>query len=170
MSPQGDGWDLPQGVKAWSNFHWFKVSPRKPLDVVVLSERPTWYVGHFVDGRMMPCQAPRCAMCEDGVGQQVRYVLGVVEVDTRRTGLLEVSESLGLLIRDWVPRSEGLRGMHLVFTKHSPSVKSRSEVELRDTYEQAWHRSLECPDPEVALELTWKKMKIPAPEKMFSRR
>lgn len=159
---QGEGWELPEGVNPWSSFHWFKVSARKPLRLIVLSERPHWYIGHYVDGRMWPCQAPGCSVCEDGTGKQVRYVMAVVDRESKRVGLIEVSESLGELIRSWVPRNEGLRGMHLTFAKHSASVRSRTEVEFEEMGALPWWRDLEVPDPKVALELTWRKMKVPA--------
>lgn len=155
---QGEGWDLPDGVQPWSTFHWFKVGARQGLSVVVLSSAPFWYVGHYYSDRMWPCTAPGCPVCEDGVGRQVRYCFAVVETGTRRVGLLEVSESIGQVIRSWTPRNEGLRGMSLFFTRHSHSIKSRMEVEFVEQEQVAWWRELEVPDPKVALELTWSKM------------
>jgi len=164
MLRSGSGWELPEGVDPWSSFHWFKVGARTGLDLVMLSSEPAWYVGHYYQSRMWPCSGSSCGLCEDGVGRQVRFVFAVVEVSSRRVGLLEVSESVGRLIRDWIPRHQGLRGMHLYFGRHSSSVKSRMEVEYADEFDVAWWADLEVPDIKVALELTWTKMKAKLPD------
>lgn len=166
---QGEGWDLPDGVAPWSAFHWFKIGSRSGLDCVILSEQPYWYVGHFYGNRMWPCQAPGCQVCEEGVGRQIRFCFAVVERTTRRVGLLEVSDSVGQLIRSWIARNEGLRGMHVFFTRHSHSIKSRMEVEFCEQDKEAWFRELEVPDPRMALELTWTKMRTSAPKSTTER-
>jgi len=171
---QGSGWELPDGVQPWSTFHWFKVGAKRPLELVVLSDAPHWYIGHFIvgkgsgegaggRGRMWPCAAPSCSVCEEGVGKQIRFCFAVVDVETRRVGLIEVSDSIGQLIRSWIPRNEGFRGMRLMFTRHSLSIKSRMEVEFLEQEVIGWWRDLEVPDPQIALELTWTKMRAGKP-------
>lgn len=167
--PKGEGWEIPQGIQPWSSFHWFKVSARRSLQVVVLCEQPFWYVGHYVNSRMVPCNSPGCTFCEDGIGQQMRYVFSVAEDSTRRIGLLELSDSNADLIRDWVARNEGLRGMHLDFSKHTASVKSRTEILFLEQDQVAWWRDLEAPDMALALELSWKKMNVKSPESVSGR-
>ena len=119
--------------------------------------------------RMVPCQAPRCEMCEDGIGQQLRYVFAAVDIETKRVGIIEFSESNAALIRDWMPRNEGLRGMHLELSKHSASLQSRTEIIFCDMPTDAWWRALETPDPQIALELTWRKLSVKLP-KVATRR
>jgi hypothetical protein len=160
---QGEGWELPDGVQPWSTFHWFKVGAKRPLELVILSDVPHWYIGHFYEKRMWPCSAPGCPTCEDGIGKQIRFCFAMVDVETRRVGLIEVSDSIGQLIRAWVPRNEGLRGMHLLFSRHSLSIKSRMEVEFLEQEVVGWWRDLEVPDPKIALELTWTKMRAGKP-------
>lgn len=161
--PKGEGWDLPEGIEPWSTFHWFKIGARQGLDCVILSERPFWYVGHFHDNRMWPCGKPQCSLCEEGVGGQARYVFSVVCTTSRRVGLLEVSQSVAQVIRSWIERAGGLRGMHVFFGRHSHSIKSRMEVDFVEGELIPWFRDLEVPDPAEAMELTWSKMHAKTP-------
>ena len=162
----GEGWDVPVGANPWSDFHWFHVSPRSALVVVVLSEDVVWYSGHFVDGRMAPCLGKGCELCGAGTGGQVRYVLPVVEISTRRVGLMEVSQSIGQLIRSWVDRRGELRGMTLEFTKATHAKQSRTNVGYVDAECAPWYRSCRVPDVKTALVLTWKKAGFDVPEGM----
>lgn len=162
--PVGEGWDIPKAADPWSSFHWFRVSPRGDLVVVVLSEQVLWYAGHFVDNRMSPCLGRECELCHDGCAGQVRYVFAAAEVSSKRAGLMEVGRGIGELMRDWCGRHDGLRGMVLSFSKHSHSKQSRTVVEYIDREEPPWFRSLEVPDPVTALRLTWKKAGFKLPE------
>jgi hypothetical protein len=154
---RGSGWDLPAGAEPWSVFHWYRVSPRSSLCCVVLSQAPYWYLGHFLEGRMYPCEGVPCQMCGEGVGQQVRWVFAIAEVNTRRAGLIEVSTSIADILRSWSAECGGLRGMQVEFFKHSHSLRSRTEVRLIREDLPAWYLALEVPDPETALLCTWKK-------------
>lgn len=164
--PVGEGFDLPPDQQPWSDFHWFKVSPRRSLVVVVLSEQPLWYSGHFLDGRMWPCCGTGCEMCAHGIGGQVRYVLACAEVSTRRVGILEIGRGIGLQVRDWIERHETLRGMQLELQKHSLSRQSRTEVLYIDGEVAPWWRTLPIPDVKRALLLTWRKANMPIPPGM----
>jgi hypothetical protein len=177
---QGEGWEVPAGTKTWSTFHFFKVDPRHTMRLVILSDQPFWYVGHYVripgDGpgekanaRMVPCLQPHCEMCEDGIGQQLRYVFAAVDIDSKRIGIIEFSESNAELLRDWMSRNEGLRGMHIELSKHSLSAKSRTTIKFLEMGNEAWWRSLEMPDPKVALELTWRKLNVKIPKTVTRR-
>lgn len=163
MQSVGSGWDLPPGVSPFAGFHWMKVSPRRDLEVRVLCHQPVWYVGHFVKGRMVPCVGSECELCAEGIGTQTRWVFTVADAATRKAGLLEVSEAIALQIRDWVARYEGLRGMALRFSKHSSSLRSRTNVELMEMGGEPWYVNLEEPDAKMALQLTWKKMGCRSP-------
>jgi len=160
----GEGWELPADAAPWSDFHWFRVGGKTALNVVVLSEKPLWYVGHFHKGRMVPCYGDGCVLCQDGVGRQVRYVLGVVEVTSQRVGLLEVGKQVGELIRDWMPRTGALRGMWLDLFKHSFSKNSRMEVTYVDKPIDRRFLTFQCPDIRKALESTWRKAGVPIPD------
>jgi len=157
LETQGSGWELPKGAQPWSSFHWFRVGARESLSLVLLSERPTWYLGHYVEGRMVPCGGIPCELCGEGLGSQARFVFAVCEVTTRRVGLVEVSQSVAELFRMWEAEHGGLRGMWVELYKHSHSVRSRTECRCVREDPGHWWRSLEVPDPGVALELTWRK-------------
>lgn len=160
----GDGWELPPGSEPWSDFHWFQVSTKGSLNLVILSTGACWYTGHFVGGRMCPCSGSGCELCSAGVGSQVRYVFAVAETSTRRVGLFEVARGNGQLIRDWSERCGGLRGMRLEVEKHSRSSQSRTEVRYVEAPCDPWYLGLAVPDVQLALYLTWHKagMVMPA--------
>lgn len=164
--PIGEGWEVPAGDIPWSDHHWFRVSPRTALVVVCLSEGPLWYSGHFVSGRMAPCLGEACALCAEGVGGQVRYVFAAAEVSTRRVGLLEVSRSNGLLVRSWIGRHGGFKGMVIELSKHSHSKGSRTNVVYVDVEAPQWYVALEVPNVKRALLLTWKKAGFALPRGM----
>jgi len=171
--PSGQGWDVPTDLKQWSVFHWYKIGPRQGLDCVILSSEPLWYLGHYHDGRMWPCSKTDCPFCAEQIGTQVRWVFAVVSLSTRRVGLLEVSDSVAWMLRDWIPRFGALRGMHVFFQRHSHSIKSRIEVEYIDEESVAWWRDLPVPDAQEALDRTWEKMgavKLPANSELPSSR
>lgn len=162
--PIGEGWDVPATGEPWSQFHWFRASPRGDLVVVVLSDQVLWYAGHFLESRMCPCLGADCEPCRQGIAGQVRYVFAVAEVATKRVGLMEVSRSVGELIRSWEARRDGMRGMVLSFSKHSHSKQSRTEVEYIDREEGPWYRSIAAPEVRKALRLTWTKAGFQLPE------
>lgn len=153
----GDGYEPEDGRLGWSDWTWFKVRGNKLLRVIVLSETPVHYRGHYHKGRMNPCLSEDCKLCEEHVGEQMRYVFGVVEVTDRRIGLLEVGRSVALLIRDWEGRNDGLRGMELHLSKESYAKNSRMVVEYVASCEGPWWRNLEVPDVRGALVATWRK-------------
>jgi hypothetical protein len=164
--PIGDGFDLPPGAEPWSDFHWFQPSTRGDLVLVMLSDSPIWYTGHYVSGRMCPCAGTGCDYCASGIAAQVRYVMAVAEIETRRIGLIEFGRTNGLLIRDWMPRNGGLRGMVIDVTKHSKNVQSRTEIKYCDRMPDPWYLALDVPDCCVALFLTWHKAGLKMPNEL----
>lgn len=131
---------------------------------MVLSEEVLWYSGHFTLGRMCPCVGEGCELCSTGIAGQVRYVFAAAEISGRRVGLMEVSRSVGQLIKSWEARHGGLRGMVLEFSKHSHSKQSRTEVQYIDRAEPPWYLAVGVPDVRTALKLTWTKAGFRLPE------
>lgn len=162
--PVGDGWDLPPGAEPWSDFHWFSCGPRNDLEIIILSERPVWYTGHYYGGRMAPCSGPGCDACAAAVGAQVRYCFAVAESVSRRAGLMEMGRSNGLQIQDWMHRNGGLRGMRLMVRKHSRSPQSRTDLTFIEEPCPLWAAQLIPPDPSLALYLTWHKAGFAMPQ------
>ncbi len=160
----GSGWDLPEEATPWTDFHWFRVTGKHVLELVILSREPTWYVGHFVRGRMLPCYGQGCKLCSDGVGAQVRFVMAAIDASTNRVGLIEVGKSVGDLIRDWTSRIGGLRGMWIEVSKYSMSKNSRMEVRYIDRKIPMGLLDKEGPDCREALRSTWRKAQVDIPD------
>jgi hypothetical protein len=165
----GDGWELPPGAEPWSDFHWFQPSVREALEIVVLSDEPAWYTGHYVGGRMCPCCGSGCEFCGAGIGAQVRYVFAVAALKTRRVGLIELGKSNGQLVRDWIARAGQLRGMVLDVSKHGKSMQSRTELEFVEHVCPPWYLSVPVPDCHLALYLTWHKASMEMPQQFRER-
>ena len=165
--PIGSGFDLPPGAEPWSDFHWFQASTRGILVIVMLSESPIWYTGHYVGGRMAPCAGSGCDYCATGIGAQVRYCVACAETATRRVGLIEFGRQNGLQLRDWVHRTGTMRGMVIEISKHSKNVQSRTEIKYIDIPCEPWYLGLEVPDVSTALFLTWHKAGMRMPEELI---
>jgi hypothetical protein len=158
MEHVGEGWDVPLDVKERVQFHWFHVVPGSELLLVVLSNVPIWYVGHFRAGRMELCDHEKCQSCAAGVGRQVRYVMCCVEMTTHRLGVLEISESVANLVRAWSVPNNGSRGLILELSKATRAKHSRMEIGLLKEHPPAWAMALEPLDLHEVLEKTWEKM------------
>lgn len=160
----GEGWDIPDEVTAWSDFHWWKVPVAKVLVLHILSDSPVWYTGHYYKGRMLPCYGDGCDLCAAGVGAQLRYLLVGADAQTRRVGIIEVGRTIALEIRDLASGKRPLRGMTIELSRHSHSKQSRMEVQYVDIETPQWISGLETPDPKTAIVSTWQKAKVPIPE------
>lgn len=164
----GEGWDVPDDVKAWSDFHWWKVPVAKILVLHILSDTPVWYAGHYYKGRMLPCYGEGCALCADGVGAQLRYLIVGADPVSRRVGILEVGRTIALEIRDISGGKRPLRGMTIELSRHSHSKQSRMEAKYIDIDTPDWVLRLEAPDPKAAIVATWQKAKVLVPEGFLS--
>lgn len=158
MDRVGEGWDPPQEVRDHVQFHWFHVTPGTSLVLVMLSLKPLWFVGHFVGGRMCRCTGDLCARCAAGTGRQIRYVVSAVELTSRRIGVLEMSESVAHLIREWAVAQSGARGLIVEFGKVSKSKHSRLEVNLIREHAPGWALAMEPLDLHEVLARTWERI------------
>ena len=165
----GEGWDVAPEDRPWSDFHWWKVPVRGCLVLALVGDKPLYYVGHYVEGRMWPCLGSECGLCKKVVGSQIRYVIGAVEVTTRRVGILEVGRSNGMLIRDWVAARGEMTGQVVELEKHSHARTSRTEVRRVDKEVGPWIYQVQVPDLRKALILTWQKANMPIPPGMSER-
>lgn len=162
--PQGLGWDVPAEVRGDLEFRWWRVSGNRVLVLVMLSDSPLWYRGHFYKGRMVPCFGEGCKLCADGVGAQLRYVVAAAETSTHRSGLLEVGNTVALELRDLDVRHQGLRGMVVEISKHSFSRQSRMELRYIEREEEQWWKEIDFPDIKTALYLGWQKAGYEVPD------
>lgn len=162
--PYGEGWDMPVQFEGWSDFHWWKVPANRILILVCLSEGPVWYSGHFLKGRMEPCYGDGCKACREGVGAQARYIFVCVEPLSRKVGLLEVSRSVALELREMAEGRGQLRGLTFEIGKHTRHKQSRMEVVGVPDAPGLNAGAFEVPDVKKALILTWEKAGFEVPK------
>jgi hypothetical protein len=151
----GEGWDPPKDIKDEVEFHWFKLGKGRRLLLGVLSPRPLWYVGHFHERRMRKCEGAECRLCALGVGKQLRFVFGAVEVSTGLVGIMEVGSSVAAQLKDWVARTGCFRGMLVEMSKPSSSKHSRTELEYKELADPPVWLKHPAPDLAVCLRRTW---------------
>lgn len=162
--PTGQGWDVPPEVRGDIEFRWWKVYGNRNLTLVMLSEQPLWYRGHYYRHRMVPCFGDGCKLCAENVGGQLRYVVAAAEITTHRSGLLEVGDTVAKDLRDIAIRHNGMKGMIVEISKHTFSKQSRMEVSYIDREEPPWWREIDAPDIQKALYLGWQKAGYDVPE------
>ena len=104
-----DGWGDTAAAPS-STYCWFHIPSVGALDVVILSEVPTRYTGHFVSRTMRPCSNRGCHWCEVGLGKQLRWVLSVVDMVSGIRGCIEVGAAAAETIRRVTAEAGGLRG------------------------------------------------------------
>lgn len=159
----GEGFDLPQSVADRTDFHWFHCPVGSSLNLCLLPGKPVWYVAHWVNGRMIPCEGDDCELCAKELGSQIRYVFSVVEISTRRAGLIELGKTNALLIRDW----GGLDGYptFVAFEVYRPGRAKQSRLDVSRIEEKClpWAMRIPIPDPMTALRLTWERQSLSAP-------
>ena len=169
MSEQsGEGWEVPSVVRDQVYFHWFHVVPRSALVLCLTSMRPLWFVGHFHKKRMLRCRGQDCHWCRLSVGKQVRYVFGGVDLQTRREGVIEVSESVAQLVREWAVPNGGARGLIVEFEKSTGSKHSRMDVRLIREHPPGWALACQEPDLGMILRRTWEKIESSLGEEMLA--
>lgn len=136
-----EAWNVPS-IESNVGYTWYHVPAGGSLFVVVLSDLPCWYIGHYFGGRMLRCAGANCVWCERGVGRQIRCVLCVAESSTHRVGVVEFSESVGLLLRDWGYTRGTMRGLQVEFHRVGRSKHSRIEAQLLSDIEPQWSKQL----------------------------
>jgi hypothetical protein len=146
-----ESWDVPS-ISDTVGYTWYHVPAGGSLFIVVLSHKPCWYVGHYVGGRMLRCAGCDCAWCQRGIGRQVRCVLCVAESSTHRVGVIELSESVGLLVRDWGYARGTMRGLQIELHRVGRSKHSRIEAQFLSDHEPEWSRSLQSLDMREVLD------------------
>lgn len=168
METTGEGWDLPPDTASWSDWTWFHIKPGRARRLVILSEQPLWYQGHFVSKRMAPCIGHECVECMRGTGQQVRWVFAAAEIESRRQGLVEVGNATALELKQFTARVGTFRGMMIWIGRYSLSKQSRIEVELVDEPMPVWAAEMEGTDLKRALQATWLKAGFSLPQQAGS--
>lgn len=158
MQPKiSQGFGLPEGNDGWSDWTWFHARASAPQRFTILCEVPANYAGHFRKGRMVPCLGDACPLCAMGLGAQARYVVSVVEWESRRIGLFEVGRGHAVCLNDWASSQGGLRGLSIEIQRVSHSKQARMDVRLVTDEEPIWFKHLEGPDVVKALASTFQR-------------
>lgn len=157
MATVGRGWEIPPEADSIGDFRWFKVRPQRALTLVVLSEEPYFYRGHFVNGRMIPCAGDLCLNCSNGVGAQIRWVFAGFDPYTGQMGIIELGRSVGFELRARSEKAGKFRGLVLKLWRHGKSEKSRVEMDVLDMDVSKTIVGMRAPDIAKALKLTWNR-------------
>ena len=164
MAGPWSGYDPPEGVSGWSDWHWWKVPGGRILQLIILSDGPLGYSGHYCHDRMEPCYGKECAECQKGTGAQLRYMFGAVEPTGRRVGIWDVSRSIALQIRDLGDQRGKLRGLWLAIGHVSSSKHSQTTFEVVDKEVPIWLVETVEPDRQRALVETWRHRGLAIPD------
>ena len=125
-----EGLGPPPESAAATGCKWYRVPREGRLDVVILSEVPVWYPGHWVKKRYRPCVRPGCRYCAEDIAWQWRYVVSVASLRSKVSGLIDVGQAVGLQIDAWIGLNERLRGMTIRFRQQREVRCWRMVVEL----------------------------------------
>ncbi len=114
------------GEQSWA---WIHVPARSSVEVIILSEAPVRYRGHWVDGRMRPCCGAACPYCERRMGGQVRYAFACYDLAARASALLEIGAGAAGVIREASEREGRLRGLAFRLRKQDGRDRGRIIIE-----------------------------------------
>ena len=106
------------------------VPARGQLEVLMLSEDPVSYVGHYHDGRMRPCTHSGCQYCAKQLGSQRRWVFAVYDCSKNCTRLLELGAAPAGQLHQHAVDYQGLLGLRFRFTKSGGTLRSSISIEL----------------------------------------
>lgn len=157
------GWgEAGEKTPASPGFSWLHVPPGVGVSVVVLSESPLRYQGHWGGHAVIPCRRTtfqeECVYCRHQVGLQNRFVLCVVAPLLQTVNLFECGESTARQIKAILDREAGkkLRGLSLHFRREGGRPRGAIlAAEAKMEYGMA-----EMPPPvdiEAALLATWER-------------
>lgn len=107
-----------------SSYCWMHIPTVGALEVVVLSWRPTRYVGHFVARTMRPCDAAGCHWCSVGLGRQLRWVLSVADCTSGIRACIEVGAAAAEAIKRSTAETGGLRGARIRLSRATSARNS----------------------------------------------
>lgn len=144
------GWGNPATEAANQSWVWLHVPARSAIRVVILSESPCRYKGHWVDGHMRPCLPVDCGYCAVRLGFQIRYVFAVHDMTHRVSGLLELGAGAAEVIKESADDLGFLRG--LVFELRKEGGRDRGKIIVKAHHAMIQTEGLPVP-PDAALEL-----------------
>lgn len=155
----GLGFDAPEDSRGSADFRWLHIPAGQAIEVTIISDLPLWYKGHWFAGRVRKCEGENCPACGMGVGSQRRWVFQVHRPGVSTLYLLEISESNALLVRSWIHRAGGFRGMNLMFSRPGQKRNGRVEVEYGPDAAPGRWEEVQILDLQTCLEATWNNVK-----------
>jgi len=118
-----EGWGDTAAAPS-STYCWMHIPTVGALEVVILSEIPTRYTGHFVGRTMRPCEAVGCHWCGVGLGRQLRWVLSVVDCLSGTRACIEVGAAAAETMRRATAEAGGLRGCRVRLSRATTARNS----------------------------------------------
>lgn len=152
-----DGWGDEPGQYGAAPFNWLHVPHVRPLPVVILSDVPVKYRGHWFQSAMQACTGDgHCPLCERGIGGQIRVILAVYDLRLRALGLIELSAATAAEIRSISEAHGHLRGLVVELSKEAGRPRGRVLVGEPDrTVPPSPDPLPPVPDIRAALKATW---------------
>jgi hypothetical protein len=140
-----------------ADWTWLHVGPNGAHPVVILSDRPSTYAGHWWNRSMTPCpRTNACALCNAGIAAQLRVVLGVFDLRLRGPALLELGQAPAAKLRQLADDAGHLRGLVVALQREASRERGRILVTLPDRDHPAPPDPLpDAPDLRKALVATW---------------
>lgn len=149
------GFDLPEGMAREETWTWFHPNGQEPLGLLIISEAPVSYPGHYSRGRMRPCTGEGCQLCEKNVGKQARYVFCAVRIRDGKIGILELGRPAALVVRDLAQVRGRIKGLAITLFRASDSKHSRIEVKAFEGIVPKPFMNFQPLDVTRVLEVTW---------------
>jgi len=153
-------------------FQWLHIRSGERVGIIFSDQQPLWYYGHWMKGRMWPCDGPDCELCPMGVGKQRRWVFAIGVPTTMKTYLWEVSETIAGEIRGIMERFDSMLNVRVIVRREEGS--NRGRLILSDpVYDPAQRASsMKFPDIGIGVQLTWQAMdraRFVTPEEQLRR-
>ena len=149
------GFDLPEGMAREETWTWFHPNGQEALGLLIISEAPVAYTGHYARGRMRPCVGECCPLCEKNIGKQARYVFSAVRIRDGKVGILELGRPAALVVRDLAQARGRIKGLAIELFRTSESKHSRIEVKAFEGIVPKPFLNFQPLDVSRVLEVTW---------------
>lgn len=134
------------------------------LIAIVLSDDLIGCDTHFWSGRTMPCEAPECAACREGVPFRWHGYLGCCDPQTRSLFIFEMTARSAEYFKDYRKGYGSLRGAKFRASRWKKTPNSRVVIEIKPS--DVPPDSLPtAPDVCAAMSIIWE---LPKPDVMLA--
>ena len=155
-----EGWGTLREPEEREKLHFAKILPNVRNEFLILNSAPLVYDGHYIHGKIIPCDGKNCKVCAEGIGKQLRYCFGVYEYRTEWRGVLELSRKQAEAIFNRYLVGDDARGLRITIRRLSD--KKTSNLQITEG------RYIKIPDREIYrlvdvngfLENCWRSLSI----------